>query len=291
MKRIPTYAFIVLAVLLTALLFSACPTDDLGGDDDPILITIANDTQWNDAISKIQNGGNGKDYVLTINGAIQVSPVILGTDPATFSGADDITVTLKGESGTLSPNGDGTLISLWGYSALRQQRLIIDGPTLAGKADNDGPVVYVGQYTALEMKKGSITGNTRIDGRGGGVMVYKGSFTMSGGTISNNTATDDGGDGGGVALQDSTFTMSGGTISGNTATNGVLAGGYGGGVFVDSASSFYKSGGGIISNNTASVSGGGDAVYYEKDSGYYRSTALGTGDDISTAYTNIGWGQ
>jgi hypothetical protein len=54
-------------------------------------------------------------------------------------------------------------------------------------------------------------------------VVNSGTFTMSGGTISGNTAN--GRDGGGGVYNDGTFTMQNGTISGNTAT------GNGGGVF------------------------------------------------------------
>ena len=87
-----------------------------------------------------------------------------------------------------------------------------------------------------------------------------GTFSMSGGTIANNTA---GGDGGGVFIMLSTvasFTMLGGEISGNTANEG-------GGVFapggdyrhISNPGAFTMSGG-IITNNTAHNQGGG--VYY-----------------------------
>lgn len=51
------------------------------------------------------------------------------------------------------------------------------------------------------------------------------SFTMTGGSVTGNTATD--GDGGGVYVnRDASFTMTGGSITGNTAA------GHGGGVCV-----------------------------------------------------------
>jgi hypothetical protein len=88
------------------------------------------------------------------------------------------------------------------------------------------------------------------------VYVNNGTFTISGGTISGNTAK---GAGGGVyasreqyGSRNSTFAMmTGGTISGNTA------GGAGGGVYVDNS---FTLSAGTISGNTAGASGGGIRV-------------------------------
>ena len=63
---------------------------------------------------------------------------------------------------------------------------------------------------------GVITGGDGTDLTSGGVYVYDGSFTMTGGSIAGNTASVDGG---GVYVYDgSGFTMEGGTISGNKAS-------------------------------------------------------------------------
>jgi hypothetical protein len=58
----------------------------------------------------------------------------------------------------------------------------------------------------------------------GTALLYRGDFTMSGGTISDNSSTNEGNTGGGVAVM-GRFKMQGGTIKGNT-------GAFGGGVFV-----------------------------------------------------------
>ena len=108
-------------------------------------------------------------------------------------------------------------------------------------------------------------------GDGGGVYML-GSFTMSGdSTISGNHAS---GYGGGVCVastiyassnQDGTFTMKGGTITDNTA-------GYaGGGVF---ASQDFTMEGGTISKNEASSSGGG-GVYIRGDLTMKNGTITG----------------
>jgi hypothetical protein len=93
-----------------------------------------------------------------------------------------------------------------------------------------------------------VSNNTAIPG--GGVFVYNsGTFTMSGGSVSNNTASSFGG---GVFVDNSgTFTMSGGAVSNNTASEG--------GVFVYYGS--FTMSGGSVSNNTASSFGGGVFVY------------------------------
>jgi hypothetical protein len=102
------------------------------------------------------------------------------------------------------------------------------------------------------MNGGIIKANHARAGKdGGGVQVEEGTFTMNGGTISDNTAEETGG---GVHLRNGTFTMSGGTISRNAAP-------FGGGVGIDirDAGTFTMSGG-TISRNTAELFGGGVGV-------------------------------
>jgi hypothetical protein len=93
--------------------------------------------------------------------------------------------------------------------------------------------------------------------------------------------------------------MSGGTISNNTASYGG-----GGGVYVGDSGAFTKTGGGVIYGSDAdnslqntvqdTANFRGHAVYYRHSSGnttsLYRNTTLDTGDDISTTDTTSGWG-
>jgi hypothetical protein len=136
-------------------------------------------------------------------------------------------------------------------------------------------------------------GGIMFNPQAGGV-YGSGNFTMSGGTISGNTADF----GGGVSVTTGIFTMSGGTISGNSAGN------YGDGVFVDGGT-FTKTGGiiygdtdnthtpGSTTNTATSTSNpgtNGHAVlcyryislnqYY-----YYRNEDLTGADNISTTDT------
>ncbi|MDR1142826.1 MAG: hypothetical protein LBK77_01250, partial [Spirochaetaceae bacterium] len=82
---------------------------------------------------------------------------------------------------------------------------------------------------------------------------------------------------------------SGGKISGNTSSGSTSRGG---GVYVDTGSSFSKAGNSVIygsdegtslKNTAGSDNTNGHAVYYTKDSGYYRDATLGSGDNINTS--------
>ena len=117
-----------------------------------------------------------------------------------------------------------------------------------------GIYVYTDSANAtatLTMSGGEISGNTTTN-NGGGVYNQNGNFIMSsgkiGGNTAGNTASSDG-NGGGIYLNASTFTMSGGEICENTSTN------KGGGVFLVGTTATSKStftmDGGTISENTA----------------------------------------
>jgi len=92
------------------------------------------------------------------------------------------------------------------------------------------------------------------DDQSGGAISNHGNLTLTGSTISGNTASSRGG---GVASRDGTMTLVDSTVSGNTA--GVQSTGFGGGVssigdklVLDTV---------VISNNGASEAGGGIAQY------------------------------
>ena len=92
------------------------------------------------------------------------------------------------------------------------------GGEISGNAsDSGGGGVYVDSNSTLTMNGGEISGNSAKE-QGGGVYVdYNSALTMNGGEIANNKATGENGFGGGVYCI-GTFNMSNGTITGNTAT-------------------------------------------------------------------------
>ena len=214
-------------------------------------MTVTNTNEWNTALSAISNGGNNQSYVITVSGNVAVAGTAYPN--RTFGSITGLSVTLKG-TGRLYLSSQGSIIDL-----AANQTLIIDsaGLTLEGlksgqngaTQDNTTSVVVVYGGTAkLELRNGTITGNTS-----GGVSVHWGTFTMSGGEISGNTSGSSNGGGGVYVMGDpdnpGTFTMSGGKISGNNASQ------YGGGVRVNYIATFTMSGG-IISGNNAMYGGG-----------------------------------
>lgn len=173
------------------------------------------------------------------------------------------------ETGTLYLYG-GTICNNNAYSTgggvwFSDGRLEINGTKISNNttqtstgAINDsglGGGVYVWENTTMIMTAGEISGN--VSSLGGGIHIAGAKFTMSGGVISNNTATGNQySDGGGVFVDygvhgDGTiFTMNGGTISGNTAIYD------GGGVYTCDDTTFILTNG-TISGNSANHEGGG----------------------------------
>jgi hypothetical protein len=162
-----------------------------------------------------------------------------------FKGGINITVVLRGVGGnrTVMLQSHGTM-----FTVQKEVTFILDNNiTLRGHSGNSGTMVRI-EGGLLKMNAGStIIGNNNGDSHhgGGGVFLSDGSFEMTGGTISGNTAST----GGGVMIWTGLFTMMGGTISNNVSREG-------GGVYVGNFNKFIMRGG-TISNNSAKVCGGG----------------------------------
>ena len=143
----------------------------------------------------------------------------------------------------------------------RDATLILEGKIKlqgADYGDKDHYALYVEDGGKAKIKDGvTITG---FENTGRGTVFVDGNLTMSGGTITGNkarnkgdgTAYDDGKGGGVYIAPDRSFTMTGGTISDNEAGNG-------GGVYVSADRQQFMYGnfimkGGTIKNNKATVS-------------------------------------
>lgn len=115
---------------------------------------------------------------------------------------------------------------------------------LRGTKGADFPVVDISDCVG----SGTLGGRTGGD-KGGSIFAESADVNLYGGEISGNSAEN----GGAVYLnrEPSVLTMSGGTISGNTAT------GSGGGVYIYRTGSVCNLSGGVIENNTAGDNGGG----------------------------------
>jgi hypothetical protein len=165
--------------------------------------------------------------------------------------------------------GNTTAYGGGGMAAVSGGTFIMKGGNLDGNsANHGGGVILFNGGNTFRMEGGNITGNKAIDDLGhyggGGVLLVKDSFTMTGGTISGNTVTGISTTligGGGVTNRGGTFTMEGGSISENT-----LSGKNGGGVYLGnidgSPGTFTMTGGTIRGNNADS---GGGVYFYEGD--------------------------
>jgi hypothetical protein len=178
-----------------------------------------------------------------------------------------VTVTIDGGGREVTLTNAGSLINVGDNVTLVFRNITLKGRGL-GVTNND-TLIRVERGGTLELGTGSkITGNNNASDSyrssyGGGVYVA-GSFTMSGGEISDNTSSyyttttsSYSSSGGGVYVGNGgSFTMSGGEISGNTSyayssPSSYYSYSYGGGVYV--AGSFTMSGG-EISGNTSYAS-------------------------------------
>jgi len=191
---------------------------------------------------------------------------------ATLTVTNAVTLDLAGHSITAIGNGQVFHISESGNLTLTNS-VPASGAIVGGRGDKGGGVfVYRGTFT---MAGGTISGNTatvsKTECGGGGVFVLAGgTFTMTGGTISGNTSGEKGG---GVYMgSNSAFAMSGGTVAGN-------ASGLGGGVYVDYDDTFAVSGCPVVSGNTNSV-GEANNVYL----------TLSAGDTAKISVSNLSKG-
>ncbi|GHV30656.1 hypothetical protein AGMMS4952_17990 [Spirochaetia bacterium] len=156
----------------------------------------------------------------------------------------------------------------------------------ANTAIYGGGGVYADDSSTFILSNGTITGNGTT-GSGGGVYVYRSTFTMSDGTISNNgiDSSNRPASGGGVYVDGGSFTMSGGDIDNNTANT---VSGYGGGVYLKGSNNttFKKTGGGF-SGNTATSPRTTIAI----ESGTYKDGDLVPADKLYARYdgTSSNW--
>ncbi len=160
-------------------------------------------------------------------------------------GTDSISITNTSITGNQS-SGDGGGLSAWEFA------VSINGSTLENNtalgANSRGGAIDTGE--TLQLTDTTVNGNSA--GRGGGIYFNGTTATISGSTISNNTATGseeyDGG-GGGI-YNDATMQLVNSTLSGNTAAFG------GGGILNDNVMEIIH---GTIAGNTAGSYG--DQIY------------------------------
>jgi len=199
-----------------------------------------------------------------------------------------------------SSTGGGVVVS-GGLGSSASGNFIMNGGEISGnRAFGGGGGVAVSAFCTFTMNNGKIINNS-ANSYGGGVLVY-GSFTMEDGEISNNTLTGNPLHtiarqvlGGGVYVNQATFTMNGGKITGNTASDSFMFGvssASGGGVYVNGITgypAYFTMTGGEISGNSVSASllfrGGGVQVGDSSTSSSTGTFFTKTGG-IITGYTD-----
>ena len=231
----------LLPILMTLVLVCALPiwaAFVTSGDVTNPLLTTADASEM--ALQERINQANAGDTI-TLNSNTEIA--------ATLEITKNLTLDLNGC--TLRMTGNTSVFYVYNNATLTiQDSSAAKSGTITGGNAVDGGGVYIGDDSSeghLVMTGGTITGcatdPSRCDGRGGGVFVFKGSFTMSGtAKITNCTAVW----GGGVVVHtgSSTFTMNGGEISDCKASK------TGGGVCLVSGAGFEMTGG-IIRDCTA----------------------------------------
>jgi len=197
-------------------------------------------------------------------------------------------------SDNYSDTWGGGVIAWGGY-------VTIKGGTISGNtaAENGGGIIT--NLKLEISGNANITNNTAKDGNGGGIYfysTYSGSASMivsDSVKISGNTASDGnddgtGGLGGGIYVEKGNFTLSGGSITGNTAT------GNGGGIYFN-GSTFKISGKLDISEN--SKSGNANNVFLAKNKAISVADELTVSEPIGvttettadSSYVRIAYGN
>ncbi|MCM1368071.1 MAG: hypothetical protein NC184_04595 [Roseburia sp.] len=176
-------------------------------------------------------------------------------------------------SGNTSMRHGGAVFSDAANATQKSETYLYGGKLCGNVATENGGGIYVTANAVCEMFDGfTISDNTcKGSHNGGGVFVnISARFDMSGGTISNNRATQYGG---GVYVDGGTFEMSGGTIEhcsahrgggvymsgnvtiGNAEISNNTSANHGGGIYVNNGSLVID--GGTVSSNVSGTYGGG----------------------------------
>ena len=196
-------------------------------------------TGWRKLSGNVRSLAGG-EYVLT--GDVQVQADIFINSEVTLC-LSGHTMDLNGHN--IFINGDAETAASLALHDCAGSGSITGGNGGTTRPNRYGGAVYVGAGATFSMYGGAITQNTATDG--GGVYVASGTFNMYGGSITKNTATD----GGGVYVtSNGSFSMHGGLIDENQAHSN------GGGIYTDGGGTFSMSGSAEITGNTANAGGG-----------------------------------
>jgi len=242
---------------------------------------VIRDHNITDSGAGVAVGGHNATFTMS-GDALITNNIAAGAHGAgVHFGQVNSTFTMK-DNATISYNNgfSGGGVNVLGSNSTTN--FIMEGGYIINNTATVGGGVNVGNNTNFVMYDGEISGNTATGSvapapahSGGGVNV-SGRFTMKGGIIRDNRATNStGGFGGGVFVNSGIFELEDGIISENTATVG------GGGVAIWSNGTLEMIGGRIINNEA----GHGGGIYTENIANLtINSSAIFTGNTASTAF-------
>ena len=175
-----------------------------------------------------------EDVIITIGTDIPVLSSL--TIPGNPNGK---TLTITSDNGTRAltrrfrtPSGSNVVLAVNAGASVILKNIIIDG-NKDSYADVQGPLVYVNGGDLIVEDGAVLTNNN-----GNGLYIWDGTFTMTGGEISENIADF----GAGVYIYNGVFTMTGGKITGHFSRWS------GGSVYMAAAGTFAMTGGEISGN-------------------------------------------
>ena len=198
------------------------------------------------------------DDIITIKGEIKATSTGTGSNANWGKITIDKNLTIRGKNGKdtdiLNANTDGTGKTHRIFEVQSGATLILSGLTLKGGtavAGANGGGIFVAGGGKVELSNCTIEGCKAGTGGNGGAIGSQGTVTITGSTLTGNSATN----GGAVYVNGSgtKFTMHSGAISGNTVQSAGQKTS-GGGVYVNAGATFTM-GGGTISGNTATTKG------------------------------------
>ena len=256
-------------------------------------VEVSTLTELQNAINAA-NQGSG-DATIVVAGDIQIG----ANDAIPAITTNIILTTTAGENHRIYRTAENTSYQSGMFTVQNSGNLTIRGNksgtlTLDGNqtalTKNNQSLVWVAQGGNFTLKSGVVLSNNEATNNGGAVYVNGGTFTMSGGEISQNKAMFDKlnedltGSGGGVYIENGTFRMS---YSANIGNNTAY---YGGGVFMKGSSSrFEMSGNTEISQNLAkNMSGdmpGGTSLHAGRGGGVH----IDNGTFVMSGSATISW--
>lgn len=167
-------------------------------------------------------------------------------------------------------------------------KLYAEGGSIIGNsaALNGGGIYFEGAFADVSIHDLTISGNSADVGYGGGIYNQNSVVNLSGGTVENNSAYYSGG---GV-YNTGTFDMSGGTISGNTAPSGSAVYENGtfrmsGGAYIAGNNVIFLKNGKTIVNTGALTKGGIVAHIYAEN--YVAGVRVLSGDFAAANYAKF----